>query len=911
MRDGEEVGAADGARGPARDQEVGESRGHREPQHHSREQHEHDQDLRVHRALRIDVPVESGARDPAAQRSGPGRPGVLLRHLETTVTAVTTFSPGPPMRPFFPLVALALFAAAPAFAQQPARPDTTRPQQRTGQAEGPKPYAEVITRAATTDSGVFILHQIGEKLFYEIPRAQLNKEFLLVVDYAATPEGTRYGGENLDSRVVRWQRMGNRVLLRSVSYDLVADSSTPVSRAVRLSNLEPVLISFDVAAFSPNADSNLVIEVTRLFTTDVPELTARRAFRLRRLDPARSLVESARSFPTNIDVKALHTFENDSVPGDRGLGTMSFEMHYSMVSLPERPMARRLCDHRVGFFSVRQIDYGREAHRVQERCYITRWRLDPKDPNAAVSDPIKPIVFYLDPATPEKWAPWIIKGVEAWEPVFRAAGFSNAITARRAPTPQEDPAFDLDDARYSTIRWLPSQIENAYGPHTSDPRTGEILQSNIGWYQNITSLLEAWWWVQVGAVDPRARRLPLPDSLVGQMVAYVATHEVGHTLGLPHNQLSSGYYPVDSLRSPTYTRKNGTSYSIMDYARNNYVAQPGDNAELLPKLGPWDYYVIDWGYRRVPGATTPDAERPLLDSLARLQDAMPWLRFGNPDGIDPRTQTEALGDDPVKATRYGLANIKRLVPMLIPATTTEKLDDYSLLDDFYDRLVGQWAFEMGHVAVVPGGVWRHEKYPDQAGVIHAAVPRARQAEAVRFLNDNAFATPSYFLDTAVLRRIEPTGFVERIRTRQTALLNTLLQDARLSRLAEQGATLPAGQAYTLADLFGDLRRGIFAELTTARPGVDTYRRNLQRAFLDQMDRLINTPLVTPPPPGFTPFPGFVPPPPRPGDARALARLELVDLQGVLRTALARPTDRATRAHFLDMQARIDRILNPR
>ncbi|OLE61133.1 MAG: hypothetical protein AUG10_02425 [Gemmatimonadetes bacterium 13_1_20CM_2_70_10] len=641
----------------------------------------------------------------------------------TAVTAVTTFSPGPPMRPFFPLVALASFTAAPAFAQQPARPDTTRPQQRTGQAEGPKPYAEVITRAATTDSGVFILHQIGEKLFYEIPRAQLNKEFLLVVDYAATPEGTRYGGENLDSRVVRWQRMGNRVLLRSVSYDLVADSSTPVSRAVRLSNLEPVLISFDVAAFSPNADSNLVIEVTRLFTTDVPELTARRAFRLRRLDPARSLVESARSFPTNIDVKALHTFENDSVPGDRGLGTMSFEMHYSMVSLPERPMARRLCDHRVGFFSVRQIDYGREAHRVQERCYITRWRLDPKDPNAAVSDPIKPIVFYLDPATPEKWAPWIIKGVEAWEPVFRAAGFSNAITARRAPTPQEDPAFDLDDARYSTIRWLPSQIENAYGPHTSDPRTGEILQSNIGWYQNITSLLEAWWWVQVGAVDPRARRLPLPDSLVGQMVAYVATHEVGHTLGLPHNQLSSGYYPVDSLRSPTYTRKNGTSYSIMDYARNNYVAQPGDNAELLPKLGPWDYYVIDWGYRRIPGATTPDAERPLLDSLARLQDAMPWLRFGNPDGIDPRTQTEALGDDPVQATRYGLANIKRLVPMLIPATTTEKLDDYSLLDDFYDRLVGQWAFEMGHVAVA------HRRAARSAGGGGALPQRQRLRDA--------------------------------------------------------------------------------------------------------------------------------------------------------------------------------------
>jgi uncharacterized protein DUF4953/uncharacterized protein DUF5117/uncharacterized protein DUF5118 len=799
-------------------------------------------------------------------------------------------------------------------AQQPpaARPDTGGARQRPGgPAEGPKPYAEVITRAAKTDSGVFIVHRIAEKLFYEIPRAQLGKEFLLVTDYAATPEGTRYGGENQDNRVVRWERMGTRVLLRSVSYDIVADSTLPVARAVRLSNVEPVLMSFDIAAFSPNADSNVVIEVTRLFTTDVAELTARRAFRLRRFDPARSFVESARSFPTNIDVKALHTFENDTVPGDRGLGSMTFEMHYSMVLLPDHPMAARLCDNRVGFFSVNQLDYGREGNRVAERCYITRWRLEPKDPSAKVSDPIKPIVFYIDPATPEKWAPWIIKGVQAWEPVFRAAGFSNAITARRAPTRQEDPDFDLDDARYSTIRWLPSQVENAYGPHTSDPRTGEILQSNVGWFQNITSLLQAWWWVQVGAVDARARQLPLPDSLMGQMVAYVATHEVGHTLGLPHNQLSSGLYPVDSLRSATYTARNGTSYSIMDYARNNYVAQPGDKAELMPHLGPWDYYAIDWGYRRIPGAATPDAERPVLDSLARLQDTMPWLRFGNPDGIDPRTQTEALGDDPVKATRYGVANIKRLMPMLLPAATGDRLDDYSLLDDLYGRLVGQWALEMNHVAVVIGGVWRQEKYPDQTGVIHTAVPRARQAEAVRFLNENVFTTPIYFLDPQVLRRIEPSGFVDRIRVRQTAILNALFQDSRLARLAEQGATLPAGTAYTLTDLFDDVRRGVFSELTAARPAVDPYRRNLQREFLEQMDRLINTPFVFQLPRGFTPFPGFVPPPPRPGDARALARLELQEIATSARGALARTTDRTTRAHLGDVQARIEQILNPK
>jgi hypothetical protein len=788
-------------------------------------------------------------------------------------------------------------------------------QQPGRQQEGPRPYREVITAQAVTDSGVFIIHRIGERLYYEIPRRLLGRQFRLVVDRRGTIRGVGYAGEQISARVVRWDRIGNRVLLRMISYAMRADSSLPVSRAVDLSNTPPIVRSFDIAAWSPE-DSNAVIEVTPLFTQDVAELNARMLnVRVRRLDPARSLIERARSFPRNVEVTALHTFEVDSVPpaprgfsADRSLNSMTIPTNFSMLLLPENPMLPRHCDNRVGFFSVSFEDYGTREARVPTKCFITRWRLEPRDPTAAVSDVVNPIVFYVDPATPEEWVPHLIRGVQMWEPVFRAAGLANAITARRAPTPEEDPEFDLDDMRYSAIRWLPSTVENAYGPHVNDPRTGEILQSNIGWYHNITSLLQSWYWTQVGAADPRAARLPLPDSLMGQMVAYVAAHEVGHTLGLPHNQLSSGYYPVDSLRSRSYTCRHGTSYSIMDYARNNYVAQPGDGACLQPQIGEWDYYAINWGYRRYPGVTRPEAERAILDSLARLQDTRPWLRFGNPDGIDPRTQTEALGDDPVRATRLGLANIRRLVPMLLAATTTDQLEDYDELNTMYGEVIAQWAREMGHVAVVVGGVYRHEKYPNQPGVIHTAVPRERQTEAVQFLLSEAFTTPAYFLDADILRRIEPSGSVERIRQRQTALLATLLADPRLSRLAEQEAELGSPQAYTIANLFGDLRRGLFSEASAARPVTDAYRRNVQRGFVDQMERLISTP---PAPTVPANLPPQLRPAPRPGDARALARAELRDLDAQLRAAALRTTDRTTRAHFEDLRARIDRILNPR
>jgi len=798
----------------------------------------------------------------------------------------------------------------------PAPPVTPTFQERFGrqdQPPEPKPYDRVITKEAKSDEGIFTVHTIKEKIYYEIPKSELQKEFLWVSQIAKTTLGAGYGGQAAGNRVVKWERKGNRILLRNVLYDVVADPKLPVSRAVQAANNDTIIMAFNIEAFSK--DDSAVIDVTRLFTTEVSEFSARTRLRARGFDTTRSFIEKTKSFPTNIEVEVSQTYTsspemtlggaapvptpipNPFAQGMRPGTNATVVMHYSMVKLPEKPMMPRLFDERVGYFSVRKTDYGIDEHRSPVRQYITRWRLEKKDPNAELSEPVKPIVYYVDPATPAKWVSWIKKGIEDWQPAFEAAGFKNAIIAKEAPSKSEDPNWDPEDARYSVIRYLPSTIENASGPHVSDPRTGEILESDIQYYHNVMNLARNWYFLQAGPLDARAKKLPLPDDLMGRLVEYVIAHEVGHTLGFQHNMKASATYPVEKVRDPQWLKTMSHTPTLMDYSRFNYVAQPEDNIPpelLVPQIGPYDKWATMWGYKPIPGANTPDDEKKTLNDWAREQDAKSYLRFStfNARGSDPGENTEAVGDaDAIVATGLGIKNLKRVADMLLPATS-HMGEPYDDLEELYARMLGQWTLELNHVTGIVGGFNSQQKHNGQDGVRFVIVPKEKQAAAVRFLNENAFATPSWALKPEILRRIEPAGALARVNAAQERVLNSLLSNARFDRLVEQEA-IDGAAAYKPADFMSDLRRGIWSEIEGGPVRIDVYRRNLQNSYIDLLSNKLNVrPAVT-------------------DDYRALIKAELRDLSAAINVAMPRAVDRQTRAHLADARDQIAKALDPK
>ena len=776
-----------------------------------------------------------------------------------------------------------------------------------------KPYKKIIKSNAVTDDGFFKIHKVDDQYYFEIPMDFLEREILVVSRLSGTGEGSRgiAGMKARPQQVIRWHRHEDQLLLRSVSYNSVASEESPIYESVRRNNFEPVVMSFDIRALGKDKKS-IIILVNKLFTTHVPLISAAPSYgSYNSLDENRSYIVHMKSFPNNMEIKHVLTYNS---PGNSS-GAVSYEMNQSFVLLPKEPMQPRFYDERVGYFSISQTDYGLDEQKAARRQYITRWRLEPKDMEAykrgELVEPITPIVYYIDPSTPDKWKPYLKAGVEDWNIAFEQAGFKNAIFVKDAPTKEEDPDWTPEDVRNSVIRYVTTRQQNAMGPHVHDPRSGEIIESDILWYHNVMNMLRNWYFVQTSAVNPEARKVKFDDEVMGKLIRYVAAHEVGHTLGLTHNMGASSAYPVDSLRSATFTNTMSLSPSIMDYARFNYVAQPEDKGvALLSSVSVYDKYAIEWGYRIIPEAHSSEEENPILNEWILNHNDDPMYRYGRQKyfSIDPSSQTEDLGDNAMKASRYGIKNLKIVVPNLLK-WTKEDGKNYDDLAELYSNVLRQWERYMYHVETNIGGVYENLKTYDQEGEVYQYVPKEKQREAVLFLSKQLFQTPYWLIEQDVLRRVESSGTINRIGNYQRKVLNDILEPSRLARLIED-ESMNGEKAYTMIQLFDDLRLSIWSELQNGE-AIDTYRRNLQRTHIERMGYLMqtrrgNASLQYFDDGGY----GYSAINVSTSDVRPMARADLKTLKKEIKAAIPRFKDEMSVFHLEDALEQIELMLHP-
>lgn len=798
---------------------------------------------------------------------------------------------------------------------------------------GPKPYKEVITAKAKTDKGLFKVHNLDDRFFFEIPDSLLSRDILVVNRISKAAAGNRasmlgYGGDQINENVISFEKgPSNKVFLKSISFGERSQDTTAqgMYKSVMNSNVQPLVASFDIKALSKDSVSGakgVVIDVTDYMNSDNEifffDPSAKKALSLGGIMPDRSYIKEIRSYPLNIEIRTLKTYAKvpSGAAGMMGGGAPSsipatYELNSSMVLLPSDPMKPRYFDPRVGYFATGYVDFDANPQGVKNLSLITRWRLEPKAEDVEkykrgeLVEPKKQIVFYIDPATPKKWVPYLIQGVNDWQAAFEKAGFKNAIVAKEAP---KDSTWSIEDARHSAIIYKPSDIPNASGPHVHDPRTGEILETHVNWYHNVMALLRNWYFIQASAIDPAARKMTFDDKLMGELIRFVSSHEIGHTLGLRHNFGSSATVPVEKLRDKAWVEKHGHTPSIMDYARFNYVAQPEDNIGpkgIFPRIGDYDLWAIEWGYKWTPEYKTAQDELPSSNKtiISRIS-ADKRLTFGTEmDPNDPRNQNEDLGDNAMVASAYGIKNLKRILPNIL-TWSKQPNEGYDNAKALYGELIGQYSRYMGHVVKNVAGVYSTPKTVEEQGASFIAVPFAKQKEAMNFLNAQLFNSPTWLINKELIGR---TGInpVDVFQNAQKSVLNRLLNPATFNKLINAEA-LDGAKAYTAQNLFADLKTGIWSELYSHKP-IDVYRRNLQKAYVESVSRMIVAPAGAQGPtlPGMRAAAD-----PTGTDMSSIGRANLSSLVKDIRAAIPAATG-LSKYHLQDLLVRINTVLNPK
>jgi hypothetical protein len=814
--------------------------------------------------------------------------------------------------------------------------DAVKDKLKDDKKKNPKDFKDFIDDSAVSQKGMISVHKMSEKWYFEIPDTLLNRDIMAVTRYSkAAAGGGIFGGEEVKRQMIRWEKgLDNNLLLRSETVVVASpDSTKPIFQAVKNSSSDPIIGVFDIKAVKKEENNKTsVIDVTDFFNADNQTFSlspgVKQLHKLATFKKEASYIEKMCSYPINTEIRTVKTFAvvppvitlspaptvGQYLPSGSDAGVVTMELNTSLILLPKTPMRKRIFDNRIGFFANQYAIFGEESQKSENEIFAVRWRLEPKNTadaerqkNGELIEPKKPIIYYIDPATPEKWRKALKAGVDDWQVAFEKAGWKNAI--RGEYWPESDTTMSLEDARFSVIRYFAADIQNAYGPNVHDPRSGEIIESHIGWYHNVMRLLRNWYMIQGAAVDPAARKKTFDDELMSQLVRFVSSHEIGHTLGLRHNMGASSATPVEKLRDKAWVEKNGHTSSIMDYARFNYVAQPEDGiTNLFPRIGDYDKWAIQWGYSYLPNTSIKE-EKAVLNTWTKEAYKNPRLHFGTENSpYDPRYQTEDLSDNAMKASEYGIKNLKRILPNLI-TWSREDGESYKELDELYTNVVAQYRRYLGHVIKNIGGIYDTPVTYDMEEEEFTTVPKATQKEAVNFLNTQLFKTPLWLLDKNVLSKIKPESGVEAVKSLQEYTLTSLMMGDRMIRLIETGIS---EDCYTADDLFTDLENGIWGELKTGKP-IDVYRRNLQKVYIDKITDFLKLAKATVVsiPAGTLYASTSRSVALEQTDMPSITRGHLESLQASIKKAIPLETDKMSKYHLKDILKRIDLALDPK